>query len=203
MTKTIQETIDAHLKDKNYEESKVPQWINDICEDCVFKLVQLNKPFKYLGALFSKILSSNVLQPPTFMRSPLSSHGRYHAAQRRRIPLVHLVLLGFDARRYAGRLVAASSRQFEQVHVLHCDGVLHELHEQRVSAGSGRDFQSINRLVCTCLYILRLRLPRGVHRTRPCLDPAVLLQSHCPSAVAGARRAHRRRNKAHARRVAR
>ena len=45
------QTIDSHLKDKNYEEEKVPQWINDICEDCVAKLVQLNKPFKYCGAL--------------------------------------------------------------------------------------------------------------------------------------------------------
>jgi hypothetical protein len=57
-----QQTIDAHLKDKNYEEEKVPQWINDICEDCVFKLVQLNKPFKYFGTLSYFFDSSIIVQ---------------------------------------------------------------------------------------------------------------------------------------------
>ncbi len=53
--------VDSHLKDKPYDEERVPQWINDICEDVTFRLVQLQKPFKYMGMNFEDNHSTNLL----------------------------------------------------------------------------------------------------------------------------------------------
>ena len=39
------------LKNKDYDESKVDQWINDICENTIEFLYEFNLPFKYVGAL--------------------------------------------------------------------------------------------------------------------------------------------------------
>jgi hypothetical protein len=37
------------LRDAVYDEAKVPQWINDICEDTIRKLCDGCKPYKYIG----------------------------------------------------------------------------------------------------------------------------------------------------------
>jgi len=43
----IKEILDEKLKDKEYDELLVPQWINDICEACMEELFNSRKPFKY------------------------------------------------------------------------------------------------------------------------------------------------------------
>ena len=40
--------IEAVLKDKVYEEAKVPIWVDQICDKCMQSLTELNKPFKYI-----------------------------------------------------------------------------------------------------------------------------------------------------------
>ena len=37
------------LKDKVYDEAKVPIWVDQICDKCMQSLTELNKPFKYIG----------------------------------------------------------------------------------------------------------------------------------------------------------
>ena len=41
--------IEAVLKDKTYSESMVDGWVDDICATITKELVEMNKPFKYLG----------------------------------------------------------------------------------------------------------------------------------------------------------
>ena len=45
--RVIHTAIEQHLKDELFDENKVPQWINSICEGCVSGLGDLKKPFKY------------------------------------------------------------------------------------------------------------------------------------------------------------
>ena len=40
--------MDGVLKDASYDDSKVDQWINDICEETMKKLAATMKPFKYI-----------------------------------------------------------------------------------------------------------------------------------------------------------
>mmetsp|Transcript_8772 Transcript_8772/g.11582 ORF Transcript_8772/g.11582 Transcript_8772/m.11582 type:complete len:122 (-) Transcript_8772:71-436(-) len=40
--------VDELLSDSVYEESKVPQWIESICEKCMDELAQMQRPFKYI-----------------------------------------------------------------------------------------------------------------------------------------------------------
>eukprot|EP00455_Lapot_gusevi_P009349 TRINITY_DN1417_c0_g1_i3.p1 TRINITY_DN1417_c0_g1~~TRINITY_DN1417_c0_g1_i3.p1 ORF type:complete len:126 (+),score=14.65 TRINITY_DN1417_c0_g1_i3:73-450(+) len=44
----VQISVEEVLKDKSYEEDKVAQWINDICEQCMQRLCESKKPFKYV-----------------------------------------------------------------------------------------------------------------------------------------------------------
>ena len=47
--RAVLETLDTYLRDKSkYEEEKVPQWVNDICEQILQKLIGHKKPFKYV-----------------------------------------------------------------------------------------------------------------------------------------------------------
>lgn len=43
-----QETADEVLKEVSWDEVLVPQWINTICEKTVKRLVQLNRPYKFV-----------------------------------------------------------------------------------------------------------------------------------------------------------
>lgn len=38
------------LKDTPFVEEKVPHWIDQVCESTMKSLVELQKPFKYIGA---------------------------------------------------------------------------------------------------------------------------------------------------------
>eukprot|EP00831_Metopus_contortus_P007151 TRINITY_DN12734_c0_g1_i5.p1 TRINITY_DN12734_c0_g1~~TRINITY_DN12734_c0_g1_i5.p1 ORF type:complete len:156 (+),score=33.61 TRINITY_DN12734_c0_g1_i5:664-1131(+) len=40
--------IEGQIKDCQYDEKKVPQWISNICENCLEKLNAMKKPYKYL-----------------------------------------------------------------------------------------------------------------------------------------------------------
>lgn len=51
--------VEGFLKDVNYDENKVDLWVNQICEACSRKFVDLRKPFKYLGRTHS------LLAPPS------------------------------------------------------------------------------------------------------------------------------------------
>ena len=44
----VLDTIDAILTDQKYEDSKVHQWINDICEQIMYELNKLGKSYKYV-----------------------------------------------------------------------------------------------------------------------------------------------------------
>lgn len=37
------------LSNETYDEYKVSQWVDSICEGCMKGLIELNKPFKYVG----------------------------------------------------------------------------------------------------------------------------------------------------------
>jgi hypothetical protein len=54
--KKIREVIELHLKNEEYKEEKVAQWINNICESCMEELSAPKKPFKYLGILLTHSL---------------------------------------------------------------------------------------------------------------------------------------------------
>ena len=41
--------VDTQLQSGNYDDLLADKWSNKICEDCVEALVNLNKPFKYVG----------------------------------------------------------------------------------------------------------------------------------------------------------
>ena len=43
------QAIEGILTNMVYDETKVPQWINQICEKIMENLVELEKPFKYIG----------------------------------------------------------------------------------------------------------------------------------------------------------
>lgn len=45
------DAIEAVLKDKLYNDLSVPKWIDEICAKVMKELVEMNKPFKYLGKL--------------------------------------------------------------------------------------------------------------------------------------------------------
>lgn len=45
----VRQVVEEHLKDKLYDETQIPHWVDRICQDCVKGLVALNKPFKYVG----------------------------------------------------------------------------------------------------------------------------------------------------------
>ena len=45
--KIVTSAIETHLKNEKYEEARVSQWINDICELVIAKLHSSKKPFKY------------------------------------------------------------------------------------------------------------------------------------------------------------
>lgn len=47
--KIVNDVIDLYLKDRNYEEIKVPQWTNQILEELDIRLCALKKPFKYVS----------------------------------------------------------------------------------------------------------------------------------------------------------
>lgn len=48
VNKKVTEVIETHLKNAEYDESKVPQWISNICESCMEELYAPKKPFKYV-----------------------------------------------------------------------------------------------------------------------------------------------------------
>ena len=58
VTKIVNDVIDLFLKDRTYDEGKVPQWINQICEEAMYRLALLKKPFKYIGRLFWLIVEN-------------------------------------------------------------------------------------------------------------------------------------------------
>ena len=43
------QSIETYLKDAPFDNAKVAGWVNSICEDCIHGLVDLGKPFKYIG----------------------------------------------------------------------------------------------------------------------------------------------------------
>jgi hypothetical protein len=43
-----------------FDNAMVPTWVNNICEDAVHALVELGKPFKYIGACGTAIVPCGV-----------------------------------------------------------------------------------------------------------------------------------------------
>ncbi len=43
------DAIESILKDKMYNQLQINQWIDEICSKVTKQLVEMNKPFKYLG----------------------------------------------------------------------------------------------------------------------------------------------------------
>jgi len=48
VTKIVTQAIEQHLKNLDFDEKRVNQWVNDICETTTEKLFSLKKPFKYI-----------------------------------------------------------------------------------------------------------------------------------------------------------
>ena len=46
--KHVQDTAEEILKDATWDEVKVPQWINQICETLMKRLLTLRKPYKFI-----------------------------------------------------------------------------------------------------------------------------------------------------------
>lgn len=46
--KKVLEIIESHLKNNDFQEEKVSQWISNICESCMEELYAPRKPFKYV-----------------------------------------------------------------------------------------------------------------------------------------------------------
>ncbi len=47
------EAIEAVLKDKMYNQNQIASWIDEICSRVNQQLIEMNKPFKYVGKLFT------------------------------------------------------------------------------------------------------------------------------------------------------
>lgn len=43
------QSVESTLQNASYHHSKVPQWTNNVVEQCLKRLTALNKPFKYVG----------------------------------------------------------------------------------------------------------------------------------------------------------
>lgn len=81
--------IESHLKDKTYDDAKVAGWVNGICEDAVYGLIELGKPFKYISAYLTALPCGYF--KPRLCLSP--SQLRRHAKHRARCSHVHLLFL--------------------------------------------------------------------------------------------------------------
>ncbi|CBZ55818.1 Dynein light chain Tctex-type 1, related [Neospora caninum Liverpool] len=46
--RVILEVVEDQLQDVEYDEGVVSQWVNNICEECSRRLVDLKMPFKYI-----------------------------------------------------------------------------------------------------------------------------------------------------------
>mmetsp|Transcript_37361 Transcript_37361/g.73484 ORF Transcript_37361/g.73484 Transcript_37361/m.73484 type:complete len:123 (+) Transcript_37361:57-425(+) len=46
--KKVVEVIETHLKNADYQEEKINQWVSNICEACMEELHAPKKPFKYV-----------------------------------------------------------------------------------------------------------------------------------------------------------
>ena len=66
------QAIDAQLAGKSYVESSVDGWVNAICEDVIAALVELQRPFKYIGAAWDHFPST---------RTPALTRRRLHPPQ--------------------------------------------------------------------------------------------------------------------------
>lgn len=52
----LAQCIETHLKDKTFDDTKVAGWVNSICEDAMYGLIELGKPFKYIGTAALTVL---------------------------------------------------------------------------------------------------------------------------------------------------
>ncbi len=43
------DSIEQVLANAQWDEKQVPQWINEICEKSIKQLVELNRPYKFIG----------------------------------------------------------------------------------------------------------------------------------------------------------
>ena len=43
------EAIESVLKDRMYNQNQISQWIDEICSKISKDLIEMNKPFKYIG----------------------------------------------------------------------------------------------------------------------------------------------------------
>ena len=49
MERCLQESVEAVLQTAQWDEKMVPQWINEICEKSMKALMELNRPYKFIG----------------------------------------------------------------------------------------------------------------------------------------------------------
>ena len=49
MEPIVYEIIESVLKDKMYNDNLAQKWIDEICSRITKDLVEMNKPFKYIG----------------------------------------------------------------------------------------------------------------------------------------------------------
>jgi hypothetical protein len=122
----LSQVVEEHLKDKLYDETQIPHWVDRICQDCVKGLVALNKPFKYVGGLrvFTDSLTASIHL--TFFRE--RSVMLHCAEERRGIALELLVLLGRRERqRRSCEVAERQAPRPERPNAVHRHGIWHQL----------------------------------------------------------------------------
>jgi hypothetical protein len=62
----IKESIENTIGGNGYAHAKVSQWTNAVVESCLASLTKLQKPFKYIGMCFLKLIGcqQNSRRPP-------------------------------------------------------------------------------------------------------------------------------------------
>jgi len=81
------EIIESTVGEEKYEHTKTVEWTNQMCEKILSKLLELQKPFKYIGGWFYRQVTSLYLAIATSLLF-------FIAKERSRIPYCDDVLLG-------------------------------------------------------------------------------------------------------------
>ena len=56
----MQESVEGVLATAQWDEKLVPQWINEICEKSMKQLMELNRPYKFVGKSLPRSMSAIV-----------------------------------------------------------------------------------------------------------------------------------------------
>lgn len=110
------QVVESVLKDEAYDDDKVTGWIDQICDGCNKSLIELNRPFKYIGTQghwCMHMWHTPLPRPPYPLLRVycFASIGNYHAEEWRWGSRGTLVLVGQRERQCGPGIVAACQCQ--------------------------------------------------------------------------------------------